>query len=192
MVSFLIHFLKSVNQSTKKMSSVQVIEMTKTEKYRKVMKPMLERKRRARINKCLDELKDLIVDSLRKDGEQFVKLEKADILEMTVQHLRKTEKVNPNECFKTGYCHAVNEVCRVMSSLPRVNVELGTKLMTHLGNRLNEIQKPAITSQLNVNIGTDTYSSSAMLSPVSSGYGSESEFSTSSVITAPSSVWRPW
>jgi len=35
------------------------MEMSKTYQYRKVMKPMLERKRRARINKCLDELKDI-------------------------------------------------------------------------------------------------------------------------------------
>ncbi|KAL5273866.1 HES6.2 family protein [Megaselia abdita] len=174
------------------MSSVQINEMSKTEKYRKVMKPMLERKRRARINKCLDELKDLIVDSLRKDDEQFVKLEKADILEMTVQHLRKVEKVDPNESFKSGYCQAVNEVCRAMSSLPRVDVNLGTKLMTHLGNRLNQIQKPTITSQLNVKIGTAPYYSSAMMSPASSGYGSECEYSSSSVKTVSTSVWRPW
>lgn len=173
------------------MSSVQINEMSKTEKYRKVMKPLLERKRRARINKCLDELKDLIVDSMRKNDEQFVKLEKADILEMTVQHLRKAEKVNTNESFKNGYCHAVNEVCRAMSSLPQVNVSLGTKLMTHLGNRLNELQTPA-TSQLNVNIGAASYTSSAMLSPVSSGYGSECEYPASPTKTVSTSVWRPW
>lgn len=174
------------------MCSGKIIEMTKTERYRKVMKPMLERKRRARINKCLDELKDLMVDSVMKDGEEFIKLEKADILEMTVQYLRKSGKVDPSKSFKTGYCRAVNEVCRVMSTSPRVDVELGTKLMTHLGNRLNEIQKPAITSQLNINTGAASYSSSVMLSPVSSGYGSESEYSVSSVKTNTTSVWRPW
>lgn len=31
--------------------------MSRTLQYRKVMKPLLERKRRARINKCLDDLK---------------------------------------------------------------------------------------------------------------------------------------
>ena len=35
--------------------------MSRTHQYRKVMKPLLERKRRARINKCLDDLKDLMV-----------------------------------------------------------------------------------------------------------------------------------
>jgi len=51
--------------------------MSKTYQYRKVMKPMLERKRRARINKCLDELKDLMVATLESEGEHVTRLEKA-------------------------------------------------------------------------------------------------------------------
>lgn len=39
--------------------------LSKTYQYRKIMKPMLERKRRARINRCLDELKDLITGALQ-------------------------------------------------------------------------------------------------------------------------------
>ena len=39
--------------------------MSRTDQYRKVMKPLLERKRRARINACLDELKDLMVFALQ-------------------------------------------------------------------------------------------------------------------------------
>ena len=39
--------------------------MSRTHQYRKVMKPLLERKRRARINKCLDDIKDLLIDSLQ-------------------------------------------------------------------------------------------------------------------------------
>uniref|UniRef100_T1HTH6 BHLH domain-containing protein n=2 Tax=Rhodnius prolixus TaxID=13249 RepID=T1HTH6_RHOPR len=38
----------------------QVQPISRTYQYRKVMKPMLERKRRARINRCLDELKELM------------------------------------------------------------------------------------------------------------------------------------
>lgn len=33
-----------------------------------ITKPLLERKRRARINRCLDELKDLMVDALEVGG----------------------------------------------------------------------------------------------------------------------------
>ncbi|KAK9504970.1 hypothetical protein O3M35_009133 [Rhynocoris fuscipes] len=62
--------------------------VSRTYQYRKVMKPMLERKRRARINRCLDELKELMVTALQSEGENVAKLEKADILELTVKHLQ--------------------------------------------------------------------------------------------------------
>lgn len=38
--------------------------VSRTARYRKVTKPLLERRRRARINRCLDELKDLMVGAL--------------------------------------------------------------------------------------------------------------------------------
>ncbi|KAI4502906.1 hypothetical protein M0802_001950 [Mischocyttarus mexicanus] len=50
----------------------------------KITKPLLERKRRARINQCLDELKDLMVDAHETEGENISKLEKAEILELTI------------------------------------------------------------------------------------------------------------
>ncbi|EDV93676.1 enhancer of split mdelta protein [Drosophila grimshawi] len=66
--------------------------MTKTQHYRKVTKPLLERKRRARMNLYLDELKDLIVDTMDEQGEQVNKLEKADILELTVNYLKTQQQ----------------------------------------------------------------------------------------------------
>lgn len=39
--------------------------LSKTAKYKKITKPLLERKRRARINRYLDELKDLMVGALQ-------------------------------------------------------------------------------------------------------------------------------
>jgi hypothetical protein len=41
------------------------------------MKPLIERKRRARINKCLD---DLMIFAMQSKGESIAKLEKADVL----------------------------------------------------------------------------------------------------------------
>merc|ERR1712141_947919 len=64
-------------------------QFSRTDQYRKVVKPLIERKRRARINACLDELKDLMVFALQTEGESISKLEKADVLELTVNHLRK-------------------------------------------------------------------------------------------------------
>lgn len=47
--------------------------LSKTYQYRKIMKPMLERKRRARINRCLDELKELITGALQNVSWSFTK-----------------------------------------------------------------------------------------------------------------------
>lgn len=125
--------------------------ISRTYQYRKVMKPMLERKRRARINRCLDELKELMVTALQSEGENVSKLEKADILELTVRHLhklRRQQRLSANpvidaDRFRAGYTHCANEVSRCLASIPGVDVGLGTKLMTHLGHRLNEMDKVA-------------------------------------------------
>ncbi|XP_004519665.1 enhancer of split mbeta protein [Ceratitis capitata] len=136
------------------------MEMSKTYQYRKVMKPMLERKRRARINKCLDELKDIMVECLTQEGEHITRLEKADILELTVEHMKKLRaqkqlrlggvgagtgavqdpKLTIAESFRAGYVHAANEVSKTLAALPGVNVDLGTQLMSQLGHRLNYLQ----------------------------------------------------
>ncbi|ALC46747.1 HLHmgamma [Drosophila busckii] len=142
------------------------MEMSKTYQYRKVMKPMLERKRRARINKCLDELKDIMVECLTQEGEHITRLEKADILELTVEHMKKLRaqkqlrlgssnsssssssassntsdsKLSIAESFRAGYVHAANEVSKTLAAVPGVSVDLGTQLMSHLGHRLNYLQ----------------------------------------------------
>ncbi|KAK9970270.1 hypothetical protein ABG768_026225 [Culter alburnus] len=59
----------------------------KTKCVKKVSKPLMEKKRRARINKCLNQLKSLL-ESVCSNNIRNRKLEKADILEMTVKHLR--------------------------------------------------------------------------------------------------------
>jgi hairy and enhancer of split, invertebrate len=137
--------------------------VSRTYQYRKVMKPMLERKRRARINRCLDELKDLMVTALQAEGENVSKLEKADILELTVRHLHKLKRqqrliANPvieSDRFRAGFTHAANEVSRCLAGIQGVDIQLGTKLMTHLGHRLNEFEK---VSPLSVHVGQPMYS----------------------------------
>lgn len=90
--------------------------------YLQSSKPIMEKRRRARINESLGQLKTLILDALKKDVSLFLsitnvhdthickvqklnelfsliqssrhsKLEKADILEMTVKHLRNLQRV---------------------------------------------------------------------------------------------------
>jgi len=144
--------------------------MTKTQHYRKVTKPLLERKRRARMNLYLDELKDLIVDTMEAQGEHITKLEKADILELTVNYLKtqrhsmEIENQNQNsvqgqsnsnvqiniEKFRDGYTQAVFEISKVFSQLPGLNVKCGTHLMQHLGHQLKDLNFSLINkSKLN-------------------------------------------
>ncbi|XP_029363370.1 hairy-related 3 [Echeneis naucrates] len=58
----------------------------------KVSKPLMEKKRRARINTCLDQLKSLL-ETYYSSNIRKRKLEKADILELTVKHLRNLQKI---------------------------------------------------------------------------------------------------
>ncbi|KAK3719584.1 hypothetical protein QZH41_004743 [Actinostola sp. cb2023] len=60
----------------------------------KKSKPIMEKRRRARINESLSELKKLILEATKKDTSCYSKLEKADILDMIVRHLRtlKTQR----------------------------------------------------------------------------------------------------
>ena len=123
--------------------------MSRTHQYRKVMKPLLERKRRARINKCLDEIKDLMVYALQSEGESVNKLEKADVLELTVQHLRKLKRqqqlqANPSidmDRYRAGFTACASEVSRFMASMPGVNINMGTHLMGHLGSSISSMEK---------------------------------------------------
>lgn len=117
--------------------------MSRTHQYRKIMKPMLERKRRARINKCLDSLKELMVSALQSEGESITKLEKADVLELTVKHLRKLKKHNALALtpqitfatqFKAGYSCCAHEVSNFLNSdqCGSVDPRVSAGLLTHL------------------------------------------------------------
>ena len=140
--------------------------MSRTHQYRKVMKPMLERKRRARINRCLDELKDLMVVALQTEGESISKLEKADVLELTVKHLRKLRRhqmltLTPPQSedrYQSGYAACASEVNRCLTSIPSVEAGLRSQLMSHLGLRLASAGLPQDPS-LQVRVPVPTYPS---------------------------------
>merc|ERR1712025_729429 len=152
-------------QSTEKMAPILENEivvddepMSRTNQYRKIVKPMLERKRRARINACLDELKDIMVFALQTEGESISKLEKADVLELTVKHLRKLKRqqmlaLNPAldmDRFHAGYTTCATEVSRTLASTG-VDISIGSRLMSHLGHKLNNIETSRV-APLNIRV----------------------------------------
>ncbi|MPC53133.1 enhancer of split mbeta protein-like [Portunus trituberculatus] len=142
--------------STYEVNIEDVEPLSRTYQYRKVMKPMLERKRRARINKCLDELKDLMVGALQSEGETITKLEKADVLELTVRHLRKLKQhhalaipshSHPHDKFRAGFTHCANEVSRFVTSVPGVDLHVSTRLLSHLGGCITQLDKMTVPQQ---------------------------------------------
>lgn len=69
---------------------------------RKFRKPLMEKKRRARINESLDNLKQILLECDPESvNKKNAKLEKADILEMTVKYLKNMRK--PVQSSPTSY-----------------------------------------------------------------------------------------
>ena len=133
--------------------------MSRTTQYRKVMKPLLERKRRARINKCLDNLKDIMVNALQAEGESITKLEKADVLELTVKHLKKLKQQNalgltPQATyagrFRAGYSQCAQEVSKFMSQQKpsEVDTQTSARLLSHLSSSIHALESmpPSVLS----------------------------------------------
>ncbi|XP_068201839.1 serine-rich adhesin for platelets-like [Palaemon carinicauda] len=67
---------------------------------RKIRKPLMERKRRERINTSLNDLAALLTEANLVKGEtgKASKLEKADILELTVKHLKELKETRSDTC----------------------------------------------------------------------------------------------
>ncbi|XP_032565123.1 transcription factor HES-4 isoform X2 [Chiroxiphia lanceolata] len=117
--------------------------------HRKSSKPIMEKRRRARINESLGQLKTLILDALKKDSSRHSKLEKADILEMTVKHLRNLQRAQMTAAlsadptvlgkYRAGFNECMNEVTRFLSTCEGVNTDVRTRLLSHLSACLGQI-----------------------------------------------------
>uniref|UniRef100_UPI0037E88201 hairy-related 8.2 isoform X2 n=1 Tax=Semicossyphus pulcher TaxID=241346 RepID=UPI0037E88201 len=115
---------------------------------RKLRKPLIERKRRERINNCLDQLKETVIGAFRLDQS---KLEKADILEMTVKHLQniQSNKVNDptlgleaQQKYSTGYIQCMHEVHNMLLTCDWMDKTLGSRLLNHLLKSLPRDERP--------------------------------------------------
>ncbi|XP_035227614.1 uncharacterized protein LOC118199859 isoform X2 [Stegodyphus dumicola] len=121
----------------------------------KASKPLMEKRRRARINHCLAQLKSLVVDPNTTERSRQTKLEKADILELTVRHLHEIKRRqrtvslidahHPKKKFEIGYSECAREVDLFLSNLmdPQLSgleAELQRRLKDHLCRRLHDIR----------------------------------------------------
>ncbi|XP_067658987.1 transcription factor HES-1-A-like [Haliotis asinina] len=137
------------------MADIAVASQRKDPSIRKSNKPLMEKKRRARINNCLSQLKTLTLQALKKDSSQFSKLEKADILELTVKHLRNLQRQQISASmasdtsvmgkYRAGFNECANEVMRYLSTSHDINGDVRSQLINHLANCLqavNSVQTP--------------------------------------------------
>lgn len=121
------------------------VAMSRSEKFHKVMKP--------KINKCLEYWMHCIIDSMEQEGIHFPKAKRNP-----VPHLKKVRSTS-RESFRKGYVSAANEVSMTLAFLPSVDISIGKKIMTHLGQHLNQVIEESNGRQ--------------SPSPDSSGYGSD-------------------
>ncbi|KAJ7306519.1 hypothetical protein JRQ81_009876 [Phrynocephalus forsythii] len=116
---------------------------------RKSLKPLMEKRRRARINESLSQLKTLILPLIGKDSSRFSKLEKADILEMTVQFLQELPASSASVPDAVdSYCKGYQAcLARLAALLPKYNLldpDACRSLLGHLpGFTLGACNPPA-------------------------------------------------
>ena len=96
---------------------------------RKRKRGEIEKRRRDRINDCLNEIKELVPNALEKSNVN--KLEKAEILQMAVEHLRMVAHNNPDrmagrglaEVQSAGFRECMGEVSRYLVAVEGMHVE---------------------------------------------------------------------
>uniref|UniRef100_A0A3P8WGA0 Hes family bHLH transcription factor 6 n=2 Tax=Cynoglossus semilaevis TaxID=244447 RepID=A0A3P8WGA0_CYNSE len=104
---------------------------------RKMRKPLVEKKRRARINESLQELRVLIADS-----DLQSKMENAEVLEMTVKRVenilknraQEVDAVNREACerFAAGYIQCMHDVHTFVSNCPGIDPTEAAEPLNHL------------------------------------------------------------
>ncbi|KAK7907592.1 hypothetical protein WMY93_016204 [Mugilogobius chulae] len=119
---------------------------------RKKRRGIIEKKRRDRINNCLSELRGLVPSAFEKQGS--AKLEKAEILQMTVDHLKMLQATGGKGFFDAqalaldflslGFRECVSEVSRYLSSVEGLDCTdpLRSRLLSHLTSCASRVYLP--------------------------------------------------
>ncbi|XP_031709830.1 hairy/enhancer-of-split related with YRPW motif-like protein [Anarrhichthys ocellatus] len=122
---------------------------------RKKRRGIIEKRRRDRINHSLSELRRLVPSAFEKQGSS--KLEKAEILQMTVDHLKLLHAMGGKGYFDAralavdyrtlGFRECVGEVVRYLSSLDGESPDpVGARLVSHLSHCASELDPHLLQS----------------------------------------------
>lgn len=100
----------------------------------KLPKPLVEKRRRARFNKSLEELKHLVPEM----AHGAIRMDKADILELTVSHLKALQEECASDMdgasdpsYKDGFKRCIDETANVILNTP-VPEEIKQHFITQL------------------------------------------------------------
>uniref|UniRef100_A0A665TVP6 Transcription factor HES-1-like n=1 Tax=Echeneis naucrates TaxID=173247 RepID=A0A665TVP6_ECHNA len=95
-----------------------------------------------------------------RKSSRHSKLEKADILEMTVKHLRNLQRLQMTAAvntdpsvlgkYRAGFSECVGEVTRFLSTCEGVNTEVRTRLLSHLAACVTQISAVNFGSAMHV------------------------------------------
>uniref|UniRef100_A0A0B7AWD0 Uncharacterized protein n=1 Tax=Arion vulgaris TaxID=1028688 RepID=A0A0B7AWD0_9EUPU len=142
---------------------------------RKTNKPLMEKRRRARINESLTLLKSLVIQSSKKDSSQFNKLEKADILELTVKHLRTLQEQHQHQQiaqasdptlagkYQAGFMECANEVIRYIGQSQGFTDDVKCRVIHHLASCVQLSNKTSFTKPVQ-QVNNCTTSNSSIMS----------------------------
>ena len=118
---------------------------------RKFAKTCVEKKRRDRINRCLDELKDLM--SQADDKAKYQKMEKAEILEMAVNYMKNLRTAQPssvNTCnnisgdnssmqyYSLAFKQCLSEFQNYLALFPGIKDDFKSNIMSYMTQRYME------------------------------------------------------
>ncbi|KAM6464596.1 hairy/enhancer-of-split related with YRPW motif protein 2 [Python bivittatus] len=125
---------------------------------RKKRRGIIEKRRRDRINNSLSELRRLVPTAFEKQGS--AKLEKAEILQMTVDHLKMLQATGGKGYFDAhalamdfisiGFRECLTEVARYLSSVEGLDTAdpLRVRLVSHLSSCASQREAAAMTSSM--------------------------------------------
>ncbi|CAB1340249.1 unnamed protein product [Coregonus sp. 'balchen'] len=125
---------------------------------RKKRRGIIEKRRRDRINNSLSELRRLVPTAFEKQGS--AKLEKAEILQMTVDHLKMLQTTGGKGYFdanslamdfmSVGFRECLTEVARYLSSVEGLDSidPLRVRLVSHLSTCASQREAAAMTSSM--------------------------------------------
>lgn len=112
---------------------------TTSNESRKTKKPLIEKQRRKRINDSLHELKRLVLEALHRDITLYEKMEKADVLDLTVNYLKSThcaKKQQENTTglagYQAGYRECQDHMTRVLITDPSINANQKSQIISHI------------------------------------------------------------